>query len=150
MNTRWRPNVTVAAVVYKNGNYLMVEEHPLGTEGPVLNQPAGHLEHGESLFDAVRREVLEETRWEVEVTGYLGVAMLTAKNGITYLRHTFLCTAVLEHSDRDLDDGIISARWMGFDEIERLVPIHRSHLVLKVLHQHRAGLCAPLSLITEY
>lgn len=149
MNDRWRPNVTVAAVVVKDNHYLMVEELPQGAEEPVLNQPAGHLEQGESLVEAVRREVLEETRWEVEVSGYLGVAMLTANNGTTYLRHTFLCSPLLEHSDRHLDNGIIGARWMSFDEIERLEPIHRSHLVLKVLRQCRAGQCAPLSLIIE-
>jgi ADP-ribose pyrophosphatase YjhB (NUDIX family) len=66
MNDRWRPNVTVAAVVVKDNHYLMVEELPQGAEEPVLNQPAGHLEQGESLVEAVRREVLEETRWEVE------------------------------------------------------------------------------------
>ncbi|MDG1066422.1 MAG: NUDIX domain-containing protein [Luminiphilus sp.] len=149
MKIRWRPNATVAAVVVKDGRYLMVRELPEGAERAVLNQPAGHLEQGETLMEAVRREVLEETRWEVEVSGYLGVAMLTASNDTTYLRHTFLCSPVLEHSDRHLDNGIISAHWMGFDEIERLEPIHRSHLVLEVLRQHRAGLCAPLSLIIE-
>ena len=149
MIKRWRPNVTVAAVVVKDDAYLMVEEHPADTERPVLNQPAGHLEEGETLLEAVHREVLEETRWEVETQGYLGVALFTAHNGTTYLRHTFLCSAVLEHSDRDLDDGIIAAHWMSFDKIERLAPIHRSHLVLEVLRPHRAGLCAPISLIIE-
>jgi 8-oxo-dGTP pyrophosphatase MutT (NUDIX family) len=149
MNNRWCPNVTVAAVVVRDGEYLMVEEQPADTLSPVLNQPAGHLEPGESLLEAVRREVLEETRWDVEVTGYLGVALLRAQNGTTYLRHTFLCRALFERSDRHLDNGIIAPHWMSFDKIQSLVSMHRSHLVLEVLHQHRDGHCAPLSLITE-
>ena len=66
---RWRPNVTVAAVVANGPQFLMVEERDSATGKEVLNQPAGHLEPGESLIQAVAREVLEETRWEVSVVG---------------------------------------------------------------------------------
>ena len=58
----WKPEVTVAAVVESNGKFLLVEEHT--TEGIRLNQPAGHLEAGESLSAAVSRETLEETAHE--------------------------------------------------------------------------------------
>ncbi len=149
MNDRWRPNVTVAAVVHQEGRYLMVEERDPVSGHRVLNQPAGHLEPGEGLVDAVKREVLEETRWEVTVTGYLGVALFTAANNTTYLRHSFLCIPTREHSDRNLDEAIIAAPWMSYEEIKSRAERHRSHLVLDVLRQYRAGLCAPLSHVID-
>ncbi len=149
MTDRWRPNVTVAAVVKQDEHYLMVEERDSVTGGLVLNQPAGHLEPGEGLVAAVQREVLEETRWEVTVTGYLGAALFTAGNKTTYLRHSFLCFPIREHGDRDLDDAIIAAPWMTYEQIKSCSEVHRSHLVLELLRQQRAGLCAPLSLVTE-
>lgn len=146
---RWRPNVTVAAVVANGPQFLMVEERDSATGKEVLNQPAGHLEPGESLIQAVAREVLEETRWEVSVVGYLGVALFTGGDGITYLRHSFLCHPVREHGDRELDGAIIAAPWMTYEQIKSRAAVHRSHLVLEVLRQYRAGLSAPLSLVTD-
>ena len=61
----WKPNVTVAGIIERDGRFLLVEEHT--SQGIKLNQPAGHLEPGESLIDAVKREVLEETAFNFEV-----------------------------------------------------------------------------------
>ena len=149
MTERWRPNTTVATVVESEGRYLMVEEQEPNGIATVLNQPAGHLEPGEGLIDAAKREVLEETRWEIEVEGYLGVAVFAAPNRLTYLRHSFAGRPVREHGDRPLDTGIIAAHWMDMAAIERCVPLHRSHLVLEVLKRHRAGEIAPLSFVID-
>ena len=146
---RWRPNVTVAAVVVRDNSYLMVEETDPLSGRRVINQPAGHLEAGESLIEAAQREVLEETRWEVTVSGYLGVALFSGSNGTSYLRHSFLCFPLREHGDRALDDAIIATHWMTYEVIKSKADMHRSHLVLDVLRQYRAGLCAPLSLVSE-
>ena len=94
---QWTPHVTVACVIEKDGKYLMVEERDKTSGELVFNQPAGHLEHGESMTAAALRETLEETGWNVELKGVLGIALhLAPKTGITYLRTTFLATP-LQH-----------------------------------------------------
>ena len=81
----WKPHITVATVVEDNGRFLMVEE--LKGERAVLNQPAGHLDPNESLIDAAIRETLEETGYDVELTGVIGIYLYTApSNGVTYQR----------------------------------------------------------------
>ena len=82
MTERWRPNVTVAAVVVKDDCYLMVEEQPVDSDRPVLNQPAGHLEQGETLLAAVHREVLEETGIRVRFDGVLAFRQVTLFVGL--------------------------------------------------------------------
>ncbi len=149
MNNRWRPNTTVAAVVEMEGRFLIVEERDPISGARVFNQPAGHLEAGEGLIAATQREVLEETRWQIEVQGYLGVAVFEAANGITYLRHTFSGKPLAEDRGRTLDAGIIGAHWMDMAAIESCVEAHRSHLVLEVLKRYRAGAVAPLSLVID-
>ncbi len=146
---RWRPNATVAAVITRGERYLIVEEIDRDSGRTVFNQPAGHLESGESLIAAVCREVLEETRWQVTVTGYLGVARFVASNGVTYLRHSFLAEPSREISSAALDDGIIACHWMRFEELQARSDDLRSPLVLEVIARHRAGLIAPLSLVMD-
>jgi len=149
MNKRWSPNATVAAVVPHGDRFLMVEERDRDTGATVFNQPAGHLEASETLCAAVEREVLEETRWLVEATGYLGVARYPAPNGITYLRHSFLCQPLEEISGRSLDDGIIAAHWMTLPEIEQLGQKLRSPLIVPVIQRYLDGLAASLQLVIE-
>jgi phosphatase NudJ len=150
MTERWRPNATVAAVICDAENrFLLVEERDAETNGPVLNQPAGHLEQGETLIEAVAREVLEETRWLACATGYLGVARYEARNGVTYLRHGFVCEAQREVLERSLDAGIIDARWMTREEIlASSVPL-RSPLVLRAIDAYLAGAVMPLSFVID-
>ena len=89
----WKPHITVATVVEDNGRFLMVEE--LKRERAVLNQPAGHLDTDESLIDAAIRETLEETGYDVELTGVIGIYLYTApSNGVTYQRICFAGKAV--------------------------------------------------------
>jgi len=150
MSERWRPHATVAAVICDDeGRFLMVEEHDGHTGLSVLNQPAGHLEQGESLIDAVEREVLEETRWAVTTTGYLGVARYEAPNGSTYLRHGFVCKPEMEMCERSLDAGIIAAHWMTQDQLTHSAIRLRSPLVLRAVDLYLRGAVAPLSLVSD-
>lgn len=150
MTERWRPNATVAAVICDaEGRFLLVEEHDVETNGSVLNQPAGHLEQGETLIEAVAREVLEETRWLACASGYLGVARYQAPNGMTYLRHGFVCEPQREVLEQPLDAGIIDARWMTRDEIlASSVPL-RSPLVLRAIDAYLEGAVMPLSFVID-
>lgn len=149
IDDRWRPNATVATVVEHNGLFLMVEEYDRDTGLAVLNQPAGHLEESETLVEAAKREVLEETGWQVTINGYLGVATFKASNGITYLRHTFTAKPAREISQRVLDEGIIGARWMSYEELVACRARHRSPLVIQVVELFIQGVQAPLSLVLD-
>ncbi len=140
MSLIWKPNVTVAAVVARAGRYLMVEERT--SAGVRYNQPAGHLESGESLIAAVIRETLEETARSLVPEGLLGVYMARAdKDGeeVTYLRFAFCGTVGDAIADRALDAGIVRALWLDYDEIVALRELHRSPLVLRCVEDHRAG-----------
>ena len=148
-SNRWCPHATVATVVVDQDRYLMVQEIDRVSGAVVYNQPAGHLEPGESLTEAARREVLEETTWCVDLIGYLGVARLVGADGITYLRHSFLAIPSYEVSNQTLDDGIIAAHWLTRDEIIALSSQLRSSLVMSVIELHRQGNVAPLSLVLD-
>ncbi len=146
----WKPNSTVAAVVERDGRLLMVEEHT--AEGLRLNQPAGHLDPGESLQDAAVRETLEETGWRVEPVALLGLYMAryaNAKEGVdvTYLRHAFVCRALTHDAARPLDEGIVRAVWMTPDEILAARERHRSPAVARTVLDFVAGRRFPLDLI---
>jgi len=148
-DARWRPNATVATVVEREGRFLMIKERDRDTGLIVVNQPAGHLEAGETLIAAAEREVLEETGWRIDLTGYLGVARLEAGNGTTYLRHTFTASPSYQISQQGLDDGIIAVHWMTYEELLACRHIHRSTLVVKVVELFIQGMKAPLSLVLE-
>ena len=145
-NDRWRPNVTVATLVEKDNKYLMVHEAPNGVE--VCNQPAGHLDENENLINAATRETLEETGWEVEVTHYLGLYRHIAKNGITYLRHSFLAHPIKHHPDMKLDTGIIKAEWMSYEDICMQDNL-RGPLVKRLLDDYREGKIYTLDMLYD-
>ena len=145
MNTEQYPHLTVATVVERSGQFLLVEEYAEGST-PVLNQPAGHVELGESLVQAAMRETLEETGWEVRISHYLGVALYTAaSNGVTYCRHTFSAEPVLQRPNFTLDDGIIAAHWMDMATIESRRDQWRSPLLGETLQHYLNGHRYPLS-----
>src|SRR5689334_12682275 len=109
-------HVTVAAIVARGGKFLFVEESVGGRT--VLNQPAGHWEAGESLLEAVRRETLEETGWEVEPTALLGVYEYEPPDlGYGFLRFAYLAEPKRHHAQRPLDAGIVGAVWLTPDEL---------------------------------
>ena len=109
--SRWRPSVTVAAVIERDGKFLFVEEEANGRR--VLNQPAGHLDPGESLVQAVAREVLEETAHRFTPTALLGVyRWIYDKEDVTFLRFAFLGRVDGVEAGRKLDKEIIAAVWL--------------------------------------
>lgn len=145
----WKPNVTVAAVVERNGQFLLVEE--VTTEGIRFNQPAGHLERNESLINAVVRETLEETGYNFKPTFLLGIYQWPhPEKDITYLRFAFGGELLGHDPARKLDEGIIAARWLTLDQIRASQATHRSPLILRCVEDLIAGNKLPLSAITHY
>ncbi|HCM04975.1 MAG TPA: NUDIX hydrolase [Oceanospirillales bacterium] len=151
---RWTPHATVAAIVEKDGKFLLVEERRLindrGEFGIVYNQPAGHVDEGESIMAAAIRETLEETRWEVKLKNLIGIYIFKAPaNGVTYHRYCFSAEPIKHHASSELDDGILDAKWFSWEEIQQLNNL-RSPLVKRCIQDHINGKQYPLDLIYEH
>ena len=158
MNNRWKPNVTVAAVIERDFDgirkFLLVEENT--RDGLKLNNPAGHLDPGESPLQGCARETLEETAFHFTPTALVGIYFSRFERSqpgqampqdVTYLRFTF-CGELGEHlADQPLDEGIVRALWLSADEIRACIPMHRSPLLLTGLEDYLAGKRYPLDLI---
>ncbi len=145
----WNPNVTVAAVVERDGRFLFVDEET--DDGRRFNQPAGHLEEGETLIEAVVRETLEETRYRFRPEFLIGVySWRHERKDITYLRFAFGGELVGFDADRALDQGIVEAVWLSPDELAARADRHRSPLVARCVADYRAGRRFPLDLITYH
>ena len=155
---RWKPNVTVAAVIERDGRFLLVEEHT--SHGLKLNTPAGHLDPGESPAEGCAREALEETAHHFVPTALVGVYMARfqrqptasaerrdSEEDITYLRFAFAGTLGDFVQGRALDEGIVRTLWMTPDEIRASVERHRSPLLLQCIEDYLGGARHPLSLI---
>jgi 8-oxo-dGTP pyrophosphatase MutT (NUDIX family) len=144
----FKPHITVATIVEDNGRFLFVEEQKNGKL--VLNQPAGHLDPDETLRDAAIRETLEETGWDVELTGVVGIYLYTApSNGVTYQRVCFSAKTVTHHPERTLDTGIVGAPWMTRDELASQPHRWRSELVLRCIDEYLAGPIHSLEVIRD-
>ena len=145
----WKPNVTVAAVIERDGKFLLVEEET--SHGTRLNQPAGHLEADESLLDAVKREALEESACHFVPQHLLGIYRWhSTESDTTYLRFAFTGAITGHDPDRSLDHGILRAVWLAQDEIRALRARHRSPLVLHCMEDYLAGKRYPLDLLVHY
>jgi len=143
-----RPAVTVATVVERDGAFLLVRERT--RRGLCLNQPAGHLESGESLMDGAARETLEEAAWRVEPYALVGVYRWEAPDtGATYVRFAFAAHAIEAEPGRALDRDIVDALWLGYDEIVARRDEHRSPLVLRCIDDFRAARRWPLDVVRE-
>ena len=149
MNRAWKPNVTVAALIERDGRFLLVEEETDG--GLRFNQPAGHLDEGESLVAACARETLEETAWSFTPTALVGIYQWPRPQGdISYLRFAFSGELGTHEEGRVLDDGILRAVWMTPDEIRANADRHRSPLVWQCVTDYLAGRRFPLELLRHY
>jgi 8-oxo-dGTP pyrophosphatase MutT (NUDIX family) len=137
----WKPDVTVAAVIERGGRFLLVEERIRGRL--VLNQPAGHLEDGEALLDAVVRETLEETAWRFTPESLLGIYQWRSARGHTTLRFAFTGSVQGYDADRPLDPPIVATHWFAREEIAQRTP-----LVLRCIEDYLAGRRLSLDALT--
>jgi 8-oxo-dGTP pyrophosphatase MutT (NUDIX family) len=150
---RWKPNVTVAALIERNGRFLLVEEDT--SDGLLLNNPAGHLDPGESPVEAAVREALEETGRHFTPEGFLGMYMSRFRRtrtgeDITYLRLAFFGSVSEADPALELDEGIVRTVWMTADEIRACPERHRSPLVLECIESYLAGQRYPLGILTVH
>jgi 8-oxo-dGTP pyrophosphatase MutT (NUDIX family) len=149
--SRWKPNVTVAAVIERNGRFLLVEELSGGELR--LNTPAGHLDPGESPAEGCARETLEETAHRFTPTALIGVYMARSRpqaedrEDVTYMRFAFSGTLGALEAGRALDEGIVRTLWMTLDEIRASVARHRSPLLLQCVEDYLAGKRYPMELV---
>ncbi len=155
MSERWKPNVTVAAIVVRGeadaAEYLLVEEET--PEGLMLNNPAGHLDLGESPQEAVIREALEETGRAFAPQFLVGIYLArqqrpTRGEDTTYLRFAFGGSVGEREAGRALDAGIVRTLWLTLDELRASRARHRSALVLRCIEDHAAGRRFPLEAIS--
>ena len=146
---QWKPNVTVAAVVERDGAFLLVEEQT--QDGIRYNQPAGHLEAGESLIEAVIRETLEESARDFRPEALLGIYQYhQPSSDVTYLRFAFTGTLSSPHPGLSLDTGILRALWMPVEEIRACHDRHRSPLLMQCIDDYLAGKRHPLQLLHHH
>jgi 8-oxo-dGTP pyrophosphatase MutT (NUDIX family) len=134
----WRPDLTVAAIAQRDDRFLVVEERIGGSL--VFNQPAGHVENGESILQAVARETLEETAWQFVPQHLIGLYLWrNPATGRSTLRVTF-CGDVHSHdSQRRLDRGILATHWLSRAELAKQSARLRSPLVLQCIDDYLAG-----------
>lgn len=150
MTKRWKPSTTVAAIIERDGRYLLVEEHT--PEGLRLNNPAGHLDPGESPEQGVARETLEETAHHFVPTALVGIYLSrfqreSTGEDVTYLRFAYTGDLGAFEPARELDTGIVRTVWMTPDELRACPERHRSVLVMRCIDDHLAGKRFPLELV---
>ena len=144
----WKPNTTVAAIIELDKKFLLVEEQT--ERGNRYNQPAGHLEDGESLIQAVIRETMEESAYEFTPEALLGIYHWKHQhNDTTYLRFAFIGKVGMHYPLQELDDGIVQAVWMGIDEMRDKASLMRSPQVLTCVEDYLAGKRYPLAVLTH-
>ena len=154
MNFRWKPSVTVAAIIEREGRFLLVEEHT--AEGLKLNNPAGHLDPGESPAEGCAREALEETTHPFRPTALVGIYLSRLQReipgsaeveDITYLRFAFCGELGAAQSHLALDEGIVRTLWLTPEEIRASTDRHRSPLVLRCMEDYLRGQRFPMELV---
>jgi 8-oxo-dGTP pyrophosphatase MutT (NUDIX family) len=146
---RWKPSVTVAAIIEHHGRFLMVEEET--RDGLRLNNPAGHLEPGESPQQGVVREALEETARHFSPQALVGIYLARRQRSLgedlTYLRFAYCGSVSDELPGQALDTGIVRTLWMTPEELRSSSARHRSPLVLTCVEDYLAGRRHPLDTV---
>jgi 8-oxo-dGTP pyrophosphatase MutT (NUDIX family) len=138
-------HLTVAAVIEKKGRFLVVEELVGARE--VINQPAGHVEPGETLREAVIREVLEETAWQFSPTAITGVYLWQQPvTGERFLRVTFCGNCQNHAASQPLDEGIMRTLWLSRNELVKRTVQLRSPMVLKAIDDYNADIRYPVNM----
>jgi 8-oxo-dGTP pyrophosphatase MutT (NUDIX family) len=145
--TRWKPSVTVTAILEQDARFLLVEEMIDGQR--VLNQPAGHLDPDESLLAACAREVIEETAYRFTPTALVGIYRYRAERDLTFLNFSFAGRIDGVEGGRALDPQIIATHWLTRDEIAARRAEHRSPLVMARLADYLAGRRFPLEVLSK-
>lgn len=144
----WKPDVTVAAVVEREGRFLLIEEHV--SNRLVINQPAGHLELNESFAEAAVREALEETAWSFVPEAVSGIYLWQhPERNMSFLRVAFAGRVTDHHPERRLDRGIRRTLWLSREEVAQRSARLRSPMVLQCIDDYLAGHRHPLSLLTQ-
>jgi len=141
-------HLTVAAVIENRGRFLMVEEQVGGSE--VINQPAGHVEPGETFRAAVMREVSEETAWQFTPAAIVGIYLWQHPlSGERFLRVAF-CGSCHDHNPRQaLDEGIIRTLWLDHATLQARRPSLRSPMVLRAIEDYRSGVRYPVNMFQQ-
>jgi len=148
MSGLWRPSVTVAAVIERDGKFLFVEEIADGRR--VLNQPAGHLDPGESLLEACVRETLEETAHSLEPSALVGIYRWRHEpSDTTFLRFAFAGRTTGHDPARKLDKEIVATHWLTAEELAARRAMHRSPLVARGVADYLAGARFPLDVLSR-
>jgi ADP-ribose pyrophosphatase YjhB (NUDIX family) len=152
MTQRWKPSVTVAAVIEQHGRFLLVEEHT--PEGLRLNNPAGHLDPAETPAEGCSREVLEETAYVFTPRYLVGLYLSRLQRqraetmeDVTYLRFAYAGTLGAFDAQRSLDTGIVRTVWLSADELRASQERHRSPLVLQCMEDYLRGQRYPMELV---
>ena len=144
----WKPHTTVAPICERDGRYLLVREN--ADDRIVYNQPAGHLEPGETLLEAVVRETLEETRYPFVPLALQGVYRYSpaSAGAMTFVRFLFR-GEVGEQLEGELDQGIIAAEWLSYEAVLACRSQHRSPMVMQCIDDFRNGPGFPLDVISQ-
>jgi len=143
----WTPHATVATIIENDGRFLMVEEVDNGKK--VINQPAGHVEQGESFSEAAIRETLEETGHQVKLTSLTGLYTAEGENGITYHRICYAATVTQFDPDYKLDSDIVRTLWLSREELVASMNKLRSPMVLACLDDYLDNRRFPLDFIRQ-
>ena len=145
----WKPHVTVAAIIEREQRFLVVEDHT--EHGRRFNQPAGHLEDGESLIAAVKREVLEETGWQFEPQDLIAVQLWRKTSAHpSFLRFCFSGSLIEHDTERALDPDIIATHWLSREQLAENPESLRSPLVLKSIDEYLKHQPLPLSVLHTF
>jgi 8-oxo-dGTP pyrophosphatase MutT (NUDIX family) len=146
--TSGKPDITVAAVTESDGRFLVVEERI--NRRLVFNQPAGHVERGESLLEAVIREVREETAWRFKPLALIGTYLWRSPtSGVTTMRFAFSGKVDDHDARRRLDHGIVRTHWLSRGDLLQREPRLRSPLVLRCVEDYLLGKHQPLESVAS-